>query len=103
MQLKNQAAMCGAALASAPRPPAELAAQGAKVALLDLGTALAETVAKEIGAVRAFPPTCPTRPPPSRGRRRRQGAAWHADEHLHRRRQARDRPRWSDGARRFRR
>ena len=52
MQLKNQSAIVtGGASGLGAATARRLAAQGAKVALLDLKTALAETVAKEIGGV----------------------------------------------------
>ena len=52
MQLKNQAAIVtGGASGLGAATARKLAAQGAKVALLDLNTQLAETVAREIGGV----------------------------------------------------
>ena len=52
MQLKNQAAIVtGGASGLGAATARRLAAQGAKVALLDLNIALAEAVAKEIGGV----------------------------------------------------
>jgi NAD(P)-dependent dehydrogenase (short-subunit alcohol dehydrogenase family) len=81
MQLANHPAIVtGGASGLGAATARKLAARGAKVALFDLNTALAETVAKEIGGV-ASPATSRTRLPPrppslQRARRKAPRACW---------------------------